>query len=336
MKHLNKGEKKILGYLVGLLLLGFAFMAGSGMKLPSFNIQADNQGVNTPIATGTSPGFATSLTTGAVNFYDGSTVPTLNAYVYADSDSPETWSLGETAISTVPDDVSTSAPLSFKGQLFVGNDNGQGTDRGDEYYFTKVSLEYPLGVTKHEIRPKEGGWIKVYKESAVTFSTWDSKTAETPVNITVTAGESNTDLLVEIKADAEAAIGNPEFTRPIGICANATTDADWEIIKPTESTESFKRPDYLRSYGIVGDCWVLNTGAITNSQNYEFTMLLDAADAQNPDASDYVFLFVVDKTYVIDDNQNLVEAWGDDSLYGTDQDPGIASSTTNILYVALN
>jgi hypothetical protein len=277
-------------------------------------------------------GYATTLTAGSVDALTGG-VEDVNAQIYS---SDGTFYTTETGVLANPTSLSTSAPNSLAGFLMIGNDNGESTtDQGADVYYRKVPFTYVQKGTFNVPDVDGGANIKLYNESTVTWTGYDDGTTEATLNVTVGAAATTSSTELKLSSATARAIGNPEFANPIAVCFNASTNADWDEIKPLNYVATVDAPEALSSYNIHGDCYVLPTGALKDGAEYRFYVQLDAATGYTPGSSDWIFAFVLDKTYYLDDNSVWQSGFSDDSYLGTDRDPGIAA-ITNEKRISLN
>lgn len=279
-------------------------------------------------------GYASTLTAGGINSITGASVD-VNSEIYANDG---TFSVAETQTDSQPESLSTAAPNSMAGYLIIGNDADQsGTDRGTEVYYRKVPFEYQNKGT-YQIKDTDGGqWIKLTDEGVPTLSGYDDGTAESTLNVSVGSGQTVTSTEIKIAAPTDAAIGNPDFPNPVGICFNVSDESKWDEIRPSSYVDTFDSCEVHSGRSMLDTCYVLPTDAIQDYEEYRFYIVLDAATGQDPATGatpDYAYAYLMDKTWYKNDQGVWESGWCDDSSQGTDYDPGIAATTaTNDLAI---
>lgn len=279
----------------------------------------------TSTPSGSGVGYATTLSAGGIDALTGGAVD-VNAYAFADDGS---WFTGEIQANSQPEQLSTAAPNSLKGYVMLGNDAGQGTDRGSDYYFRKIDFKYD-NKGAYVVPDTDGdSLIAIYNESKTqTVTGYDDGTAESTLNITVGSGQTVTSTEIKFAADGDACIGNKDFSRPVGVCFNTTDNGKFDEIRPVNYVGTFEPCDAYAKYDILGKCYILPTDAICDYGEYRFFVVIDAATGSDPTTGDEWWPIIMDKTYYKDDSGNFVEGWCDDSSEGTDYDPGIDGSAS--------
>lgn len=278
-----------------------------------------------------SVGYATTITAGGENEITGAAVD-VNSYVFANDNS---FVVGETQTNSKPESLSTSAPNSMSGFLMIGNDANQGTDRGTEVYFRKVPFSYS-STGAYQIKDTDGSvWIGLASEGTPTWTGYDDGTAESTLNITIGSGQTIVSTELKIAASSDAYLGNPDFANPLGICFNVSSTAKFDVVKPANYVGTFDAPEAYSGYNILGDCYILPTGALKDYEQFRFYIVIDAATGQNPAGTDYVGAILVDKVWALNDNGEFEAGWGDDSVEGTDYDAGL-DGLGNAKYIHLN
>lgn len=140
---------------------------------------------------------------------------------------------------------------------------------------------------------------------------------------------------MKIAAGADACLGNPDFSRPLAVCFNGSTQAlanQFDEIRPTSYDSKIGIPDFLSGNAIIGgDCYVLPTSALCDYAEYRFYIVLDAKSGENPTpgTNEQANAILLDKTYYKDDDGNWKTDWGYDSDITTDSDIGMVSETAN-------
>ena len=230
------------------------------------------------------------------------------------------FSLGETRANNALTSCDTSAPNSFSGDVYAGNDNQVGTDRGTDVYFHKQALNYNCEAT-----PTTDN-VKVYAEGTLTLTVYDDGTAETSPNITVSTANVDT-TKVALAVSANSVFGNPDFARPIAFCANATVPTNWDAIRPINYASTIPIPEFLAGRNMIGgSCFVLDTPALMDGvkdkpNRFEHYVRLDPA--ANPGTEQARFIYI-DKTYYVGDDNAFHEGWEDQSDVVADADIGAA------------
>jgi hypothetical protein len=324
--EINTGENKMKGkdnMLVygALLFVGYLIYTGS-IALPAAPQVAAGAG---DIVTTTS-----TVTMSAINAISGATLD-VNGVMKADSG----WRSPENQISILGDTIAT-APNDFVGDVYFGNDANQGTDRGTEVYFRKIPLSYTNQLTPMVLDTDGGSYVKLYAEAtSISWTGYDDGSAEATLNVSVASGATVTSTELKMAAPTDAAIGNPDFTNPLGVCFNATVISDWDELRPTNYVSTFSPPDFLRGKSVVGDCYVLPTEAVIDYAEYRFYIILDAASGVDPVAGENVYVIPMDYTWHYNDAGEFVAGFGDDSDQGTDYDPGIDGlANAKVIYLS--
>lgn len=314
----NKGMSD---WVVLLIFVVIILVATGAIKL----------GKEAVIAPSVGPGYATTLSVSAINAITGAPITDANGWVYANDG---TWTIKDVSVNSAVTSLSTSAPNSLDGYLIIGNDQNQGTDRGTEWYYRKIPFRYINQGAFVIPDVDRTATIKLYAETtSLTLTGYDDGTAETILNVTVgTSVVSSTELKVEVAADT--CFGNPDFNRPVGVCFNASDLSKFNDIRPTNYAGTFATPEVLKGKNIIG-CYILPTEALcddgVHSTFYRFYVTIDPA--LNPGTSDYSCPFWMDRTRSLDDAQVWQDGWGDNSVSGTDYDPGyITTGSEKCIY----
>ena len=260
-----------------------------------------------------------SLSTLKAGGYDplGAARSAVNAYVVKPDGS---FQLPETSSPSTLTSLDTSAPNTFSGSIYIGNDNNEGTDRGTEYYFTKQPVSWNCeGAPTYDLIP-------TYAEGTLTLTVKDNGVVEASPNITVGSGATVDTTSVQLAVSASAAFGNPQLSNPISFCANATTPANWDTVRPLNYVSTIPVPEFLAGRNFLnGACYVLPTNSIvdspTETNTFEHFVRIRAAAGVNPGTEQLRFVYL-DKTYQLDDNQRWVESWEDRSDTAADGDIG--------------
>ncbi|MHA1972912.1 MAG: hypothetical protein ACTSW1_07965 [Candidatus Hodarchaeales archaeon] len=292
---------------------GLILVATGYVELPTF--QAEPGG---PLGPTPSCGFG--LATFTADSRDKYTADPINVHY-------EVWDLNNNkrfnASGTDQVTVSSDAPTALAGYVMMGNDNhlGRGrSDLGSEYYFHKVDFSYGPCEGRFDLPEQE-----VVAETTPTWTGYDDQSAEATTNITVGSGETVTTLSIKVQAGADGCLGNPEIPNSFAVCFNVSNTALWDEIRPDNYVSKIPAPAYLDQYNILDDtCYVIGD-AVCDYDSYKFDVVLDAAASQNPGTADYMYVFVLDKTYYIGDDQKWTQGWGMDSDLVTDTDIGVTS-----------
>lgn len=283
-------------------------------------------------------GFATATLTG--DSYDpyAGTNATVN-FVGFNGDGEE--KIAETLVYGLTT-ISTAAPTSFDGYFYVGNDNQVGTDRGADYYYTKTDTESWTCDGQPKI-PR----VTVYAEGTPTWTGKDKGSVEATTNITV-GTTINYDLSLVIQASANQCLGNKDFAHPLAVCTNVTgtgtgsSTGHWDKIAPTDTyvangegnNGEISVPEFLNGYDVVGGCYVLDTPALCNGEEFEFKMQLDPSGSNNPAVTAGLRVFLLDQSYYRDDLNMMQTGWEDRSTIASDADIAM-DAITNTKQVAL-
>jgi hypothetical protein len=216
----------------------------------------------------------------------------------------------------------------------IGNDANEGTDRGTEVYYRKIPISYSGKGTfvVGDVNGNEN--IALYDESTPTWTGYDDGAVEATLNLTVGSGATVTSSDLKIAAGSAACLGNKEFSRPVGVCFNTTSTARIDSVKPANYVGTFAPCKSMKSYNMLGDCYILDTEALCDYSSYKFPIVIKAVTGQDPISSDAVFAYLMDKTFYKDDNGAWQEGWCDDSAIGTSYDPGI-DGAANYIKVSL-
>jgi len=266
-------------------------------------------------------GYATTLTVGGVNAITGASVD-VNGEAFSNDLS---FATGEIQVNSQPETLSSAAPNTMSGYAILWNDANQGTDRGTEVYARKVPFSYQNKGT-YQIKDADGSlWVKLYDESTPTWTGYDDGSAESTLNITVGSGQTVTSTELKIAAGSDAVLGNPDFDRPLAVCFNASSLSDWDEIRPTNYVGTFSPCEKFSGRNMLDKCYILPTGALKDYEEYRFYIVLDAATGTNPGPGATVYAYLLDKTYYKNDQGMWESGWCDDSVEGTDYDPGIAA-----------
>lgn len=301
-----------------LLVLYFSnFFAPYGFPAPQLGATTAPPSGGQPVQMG--PGYATIISVSAINAITGASITDANAWIYASDGS---WAVTDVAVSSATTQVSNTSPNSLVGFAMIGNDQNQGTDRGTEWYYTKIPINYQnKGVVM--ISSDASAKVKLYPETtSITWTGYDDGVAENPLNVSVgTSVVSSTELKIQVASSS--AFGNPELSNPVGVCFNVSDPAKFDDIRPTNYIGTFPVPEFLKGRNVIG-CYILPTEALVDDgvhqTFYRFYITIDPATDLG--VSDYAYAFAMDKTYYLDDNQVWQIGWGDDSARGTDYDPG--------------
>lgn len=227
---------------------------------------------------------------------------------------------GETEINSAASTLSSNVPMYFRGYIMIGNDDFQSTtDRGTDYYYTKVPVDFGCQGQKSISN------IQLAAESTPTWTGYDDNVKETTLNITVGSGETVTTAALQIKAGADAYLGNPEFTYPLAVAFNESTSGMFDEIRPAKYVEKIPVPEFMAGMNMLPNAYVLPTGAIADYDHYRFDLVIKARTGQNPGVTDYAYAFLLDKGYYKSDAGIWEVGWADNSDQGTDQDLGIAA-----------
>lgn len=314
------------GFIVLAIIVVLVLAGVINIGIPSQTETATGDGSPTGTETQTSGnvGYATTLLAGGMNALTSAPVD-VNTEVYSND---KTFTVAETQTDNQPETLSSAAPNTMAGYLLIGNDNGQSlTDRGSEVYYRKVPFSY-VNKGVYQVQDVGGGnLIKLYNETTPTWTGYDDGTAETTLNVTVGSGQTITSTELKIAAGTGGCLGNKDFEYPLAVCFNVSTTADWDEIRPTSYVSTFDACEAHSGSNILGDCYVLPTDAICDYEEYRFHIVVDPATGINPpaDDTDYAYAFLLDKTWYKNDNNEWESGWCDDSLLGTDQDPGITA-----------
>lgn len=245
------------------------------------------------------------------------------------------------AITTIADDV---FPVKSAGYIMLGNDNFQSsTDRGTEYYYYKKPFTSACA-------PVNLGFVNLYAEGTPTFTCYDDGTVETTCNITMgTSVVDTTELKITVSSNAY--LGMPKagdgmlINYPLGVCFNVTTLADWDKIYPSPFASGyndpvlgvengkFDAPENISDTNIVGDCYVLDTGALRDpagdghARYHRFWVILDPTSDGTLDNTDDAIVFLVDVCWSKNDDMKWRLGMSDDSAEGTDKDCGLDTIT---------
>lgn len=285
-------------------------------------------GVEPDVSQNHAVGYATTIMAGAVNQITSGTND-INAEIRSTDTS--NYALAETQMNDRPESLSTAAPNTLSGYLMAGNDNAESTtDRGGEVYYRKIPFSY-VGMGTYNIVDKDANgvptgsqFIRTFEESDITWTGKDDGTTESDTNITVGASATVRLLSIKIASDNNGSIGNPDLSNPVAVCFNASNKALWDEIKPANYVATVPACDAFTSENIVGgNCYVLPTAAVKNYGTYTFDVILDAATGANPTTTDWLNVFLLDKTYYKNDVLAWVDGFCDNSDQGTDVDPGI-------------
>lgn len=228
----------------------------------------------------------------------------------------------ETNILPGTNTMTTNAPMNYGGYILVGSDDFQSsTARAVDYYYQKIQSPN-IGCTGSYTYPD----FKIAREGTATWTGYDDGTAEATTNITIGSGATVTTTELKIQAAEDQYLGNPVFDKPLGVCFNVTTTSTWDSVSVNGNAGTFKAPGFLSGQNQIGDCYVLNTPALKDSESYKFGITIKAASGVNPAAgTEEIWAILVDKCYSKDDNGVWVEGWGDESSIGTDTDCGMNS-----------
>jgi len=297
--------------IVAVLVLGILVISG---KLTLPNLQQTGQ--QNQIVVQQSFGELVTLNMKGLNTLTGSQVAG-NAEVTSSSGEVL---VGETSVSnTGTTTLSQSLPNKFDGYLMFGNDNYVGTDRGDELYFTKVPLSW-------ETQGLVSKTVLVYSEGTPAWTFYDGNTAETTPNITISVGGVYTDASIKLASDADEALGNPELPGSLGVCFGESQAGLFKEIKPSSYAGTFVTPKSLRDKNIVS-CYILGD-AIKDGEKKQFDLFIQAESGEDPGASDYIKVYLMDKTYYKDEYGKWQVGWGFDNNAGTATDVGIDGATS--------
>lgn len=230
--------------------------------------------------------------------------------------------VGETSVgSSGMTQLSSSLPNKFNGYVMFGNDNFIGTDRGTEYYYTKV----PVSWDTQGLVVKDN--IMVYAEQTTNpFSFYDDNIKESTPNITIGAGEAYRNAVLKITSNTKEAIGNPELPNSVALCFAESTKGLFKTIKPVNNRGEITAPKFLQSYNIVS-CYVVSD-SLKDGQVFTTDLYIEADASRNPTVNDYIDVILLDKTYYKDEYGKWAVGFGFDNSLGTSTDVGI--NTTDI------
>lgn len=319
-------------FLVLAIIVILVFAGVINIGTPSQTESATGVPTGTSTQTSGTVGYATTLSVGGMNALTSAPVD-VNGEIFSNDKS---FSVAETQVNTQPKTLSSAAPNSMAGYLLLGNDAGQSsTDRGSEVYYRKIPFSY-TNKGAFQITDKGGSiLVKLYNETTPTWTGYDDGTAESTLNVTVGSGQTITSTELKIAAGAGGCLGNPDFEYPLAVCFNVSTTSDWDSIRPTSYVSTVDACEVHSGSNILGDCYVLPTDALCDYEEYRFHIVVDPATGVNPpaDDTDYAYAFLIDKTWYKNDNNEWESGWCDDSLLGTDQDPGLtAYGNTKAIY----
>lgn len=320
---LNFGENMALSDLEKILILavvgivGYVFLVGMQQPVTERIVP------EAPGAPG-SPGYQATLTFDSLNVYKAHAgTGAMACELWTSANNPQKT---ETAFDSSPDTFGNlPTTFMFGGYLLCGNDNFvSGTDYGAEIYLTKHSVSWVNEGDPH------GGVVKFYNESSITWYGYDSGTLETTLNISSDAGEQYKKAELEIEADADACIGNPDFKK-LALAVNCTdiaTATKFDRIAPKSGwyTITEPLPQFLAGKAFIeGVVYVLPSDAhVCDSGNYRFPIIIEAkAGATNAASGDICYAHLLDWTYFKDDNNKPASGWEDQSTLAADTDIGI-------------
>lgn len=321
----NKKDARKAFLLVGSILLVSTFgltvvayaVPGTipmAMTIVPFSLDGSSGGLGGGTGGGAGGQEDATFKAGSRNIYTKAYVTT-NAEV---RESDHTAQLGETNVTSTLTSLSTTMPISMEGYMMIGNDNYESTtDRGTEIYYKKVAVSY----TNEPVVSM--GTIELYPEdTGPTWTGYDDGTAEAALNISVgTSTITSTEL--KLAATSQTCIGNPQIDHPVGVCFNVTTLSYWDDYRPSSYVDTFTTPEFMKGYNVIG-CYILDTPAICDGNSFKFGITQDPGSTNIP-TTEKAYAIVVDKTYCLNDADQWVECWGDDSNVASDADVGIDS-----------
>lgn len=321
-------DSKIIYILLAIAVVGYlgGWWASFGLPAPSLGAavtpSVPSGGGTTVVQTGV--GYATTVTEAASNAISGASVTDSRGYLYASDGS---WSVTDISIASATTTLSSSAPNSLSGYAMIGNDQNQGSDGGTEWYYRKVPVNYQ-NTGAVTIKTDSSGKAKLYAETTSLTTTFyeDGNATNGQANFTFgTSIVSSNE--VKMQVASSSAFGNPDFENPIGICINASQVHVWNSIKPTNYIGTFPACEAQKGMNVLG-CYILPIKALvddgTHDTMYRFYLSFDPAEDPTGSHGDQnVTIIPMDKTWYLDDNSVWQSGWCDDSLKGTDYDPGM-------------
>lgn len=185
--------------------------------------------------------------------------------------------------------------------------------------------------------------IPTYPEATPIWTCYNDGVAVSVCNITVGSGATVTTTELKIAPSSKAVLGNPQFSRPLAICFGEAsgTVGKFEEIRPQQYDEIIPAPGFLSGYNIIrSQCYVLPTGALYDGVAnqpafYRFYIRIQAKAGTDPNVSDSVNVYLLDKTYYKDDNQVWQSGWGAEFSQKADTDIGMdAIANKMVIYFA--
>lgn len=308
--------------LIAVIVGGLYMFVSAKAPLSTAGQGDDGRGAgDDSIVSGTGIGYATTVQTSVYNAINKTNALDARGYLYYSDNKAVA---KDVALTSAVTSLSATAPNSFTGYAMIGNDANQGTDGGVERYYKRVPVSYS-GAGYVSVSDEGTPNVEVYSEStSITWTGYDDNTAEATTNITVGTSPVTT-LKLKMEPTAGTAIGNPQLTNPLGVCFNVTTTANWNEITPRGVTyESFATPEVYKGNNIIGCYRFTDTAAIADDKGVhrsEYTYGVTLDPASNPD--EFIFAYPMEMTYYLNDKSVWEIGFADNSLQGTDYDPGI-------------
>ncbi|MCS7135469.1 MAG: hypothetical protein NZ893_03460, partial [Candidatus Aenigmarchaeota archaeon] len=172
--------------------------------------------------------------------------------------------------------------------------------------------------------------IMVYAEQTTNpFTFYDGNQVETVPNITIGLGASYSDATLKISANPREAIGNPELPNSVALCFAESQRGLFKTIKPTNHKGEIPAPKFLSAVN-VKSCYIVSD-ALKDSQRLTVDLYVEAEAGKNPGVTDYIDVYLIDKTYYKDEYGRWQVGFGFDNSLGTSTDVGINTTEVGTL-----